>query len=117
MFMGLHALIYVQQPEAVRAFFRDVLKLNSVDAGEGWLIFAMPPAELGVHPAQGETSHKLYLMCENLASTIAELRGKGVVVSEAVEQSYGLFASLELPGGDSLEIYDPRHTLAIPNVA
>ncbi len=80
---GVHALLYTSEPDAVRAILRDVFGWDHVDAGDGWLVFALPPAELGVHPAEGPTfdsgvRHQLTLMCDDLGATVAELRGKGV---------------------------------------
>jgi hypothetical protein len=106
---GIHALVYAKQADEVRAFFRDTLGLPSVDAGEGWLIFALPPAELAVHPAE-EGSHELYLMCDNLQATMAYLEQRGVTFSQPVsEQSWGLVTSIHLPGGTQLGLYEPRH--------
>ncbi len=106
---GLHAIVFSPEAEKVRAFFRDVLALDSVDAGGGWLIFAMPPAELAVHPADG-SSHELYLMCDDIHATLTELRGKGVEVARDVSDlRWGLVAAIRLPDGSELPIYEPRH--------
>ena len=110
MITGLHAIAFSPEAEKVRAFFADVLDLPSVDAGGGWLIFAMPPAELAVHP--GETRHELYLMCDDIHATLAELQGKGVEVAREVsDQRWGLVAAIRLPDGSELGIYEPRHPL------
>jgi catechol 2,3-dioxygenase-like lactoylglutathione lyase family enzyme len=94
----------------VRAFFADVLNLPSVDAGGGWLIFALPPAELAVHPADGPSRHVLYLMCDDIEATLAELRAKGVEVAREVSnEGWGLLAAVRLPDGSELPIYQPRH--------
>jgi hypothetical protein len=94
----------------VRAFLSDVLGLSSVDAGGGWLIFALPPAELAVHPADGPPRHELYLMCDDIEATLAELRGKGVEVAREVsDQGWGLLAAIVLPDGTEFPIYQPRH--------
>jgi catechol 2,3-dioxygenase-like lactoylglutathione lyase family enzyme len=107
---GLHAIMFSSEAEKVRAFFRDVLGLPSVDAGQGWLIFAMPPAELAVHPADGEARHELYLMCDDIQATLAGLRDKGVEVTRDVtDQGWGLLAAIGLPDGSQLPIYEPRH--------
>lgn len=109
---GMHAIVFSPDAEKVRAFFQDVLDLPSVDAGGGWLIFALPPAELAVHPAEGEGRHELYLMCDDIQATLAELRGKGVEVArEVADQGWGLLAAIRLPDGSEFPIYQPRHPL------
>jgi catechol 2,3-dioxygenase-like lactoylglutathione lyase family enzyme len=109
---GVHAIVFSPGADEVRAFFRDVLGLPSVDAGRGWLIFALPPAELAIHPADGDTRHELYLMCDDIAATLAELRAKGVpVVRDVTDQGWGLLASIRLPDGSELPLYEPRHPL------
>jgi catechol 2,3-dioxygenase-like lactoylglutathione lyase family enzyme len=110
MITGMHAVVYSPEAEKVRAFFADVLSMPSADAGAGWLIFALPPAELAVHPAEGETRHELYLMCDNIHATLAELTAKGVEVARDVsDQRWGLLAAIRLPDGSELPIYEPRH--------
>lgn len=110
MITGIHAVVYSPEAEKVRAFFADVLGLASADAGGGWLIFALPPAELAVHP--GESRHELYLMCDDIRATLAGLRDKGVeVASEVSEQRWGLLASIRLPDGSQFPLYEPRHAL------
>ena len=107
---GVHAIVFSPQAEQVRAFFADVLGLSSVDAGRGWLIFALPPAELAVHPADADPRHELYLMCDDIEVTLAELRDKGVEVArEVADQGWGLVAAIRLPDGGELPIYEPRH--------
>jgi catechol 2,3-dioxygenase-like lactoylglutathione lyase family enzyme len=107
---GVHAIVYTRDAEADRAFFREVLGLPSVDAGGGWLIFALPPAELAAHPTDGDPRHELYLMCDDLHATVAELEAKGVEISrDFVEAAFGLMTSLRLPGGSDLSLYEPRH--------
>lgn len=113
MINGVHALIYSRDADRVRAFFRDVLGRKAVDAGDGWLIFALPPAELAVHPTEGEARHELYLMCEDIEQTIKELGEKGVPCSPVEDQGWGLVTSLQLPGGDELGLYEPRHDTAL----
>jgi len=104
--------MFSAEAEKVRAFFSDVLGMPSADAGGGWLIFALPPAELAVHPADGETRHELYLMCDDIQATLADLRGKGVEVAREVsDQGWGLLAAIRLPDGSELPIYEPRHPL------
>src|SRR5436305_7312712 len=107
---GVHAIVFTRDAEADRAFFRDVLELPSVDAGGGWLIFALPPAELAAHPTDGEARHELYLMCDDLRATVESLKAEGVHVSDdVVEAGFGLMTSLRLPGGSDLMLYEPRH--------
>jgi catechol 2,3-dioxygenase-like lactoylglutathione lyase family enzyme len=107
---GLHAIVFSPEADKVRAFFGDVLGLPSVDAGQGWLIFAAPPAELAVHPADGDGRHELYLMCDDIHATLAELRGKGVEVArEVTDRGWGLLATIRLPDGGELSVYEPRH--------
>ena len=110
MITGIHAVVFSPNAEQVRTFFADVLGLSSVDAGGGWPIFALPPAELAVHPADGDGRHELYLMCDDIHATLAELRGKGVEVARDVsDQGWGRLASVRLPDGGELAIYEPRH--------
>ena len=113
MITGVHAIVFSPEAEKVRAFFAGVLELPSVDAGGGWLIFALPPAELAVHPADGATRHELYLMCDDIGATLADLRGKGVEVTQDVsDQGWGLLASVRLPDGSEFPLYQPRHPVA-----
>ena len=110
MITGLHAIVFSPEAEKVRAFFADVVGLSSADAGGGWLIFALPPAELAVHPADGESHHELYLMCDNIQATLAELKRKGAEVAQEIsDQGWGLLAAIRLPDGSELPIYEPRH--------
>jgi hypothetical protein len=117
--IGTHALLYTSEPEAVRAIFRDVFGWRHVDAGHGWLIFALPPAELGVHPAEGPTfesgiRHQLSLMCDDIHDTVADLRSKGIEVrGEPQDEGYGITTSVVLPGGLDVILYEPRHETAI----
>jgi len=107
---GVHAVVFSREADKVRAFFADVLGLAAVDAGGGWLIFALPPAELAVHPADGDGHHELYLMCDDIHATLGELRGKGVEVAREVsDQRWGLMAAIRLPDGSEFGIYEPRH--------
>src|SRR5215468_8905511 len=107
--IGMHALMYSKKAEETRAFLRDVLGFRAVDAGHGWLIFAAPPAELAVHPADGEEYHELYLMCDDIDATVAELRSKGISTREISEQRWGRVTQIVLPSGDELGLYEPRH--------
>jgi catechol 2,3-dioxygenase-like lactoylglutathione lyase family enzyme len=107
---GVHAIIFTRDAEGVRAFLRNVLELPSVDAGGGWLIFALPPAELAAHPAEEDGRHELYLMCDDIRATVAELKAKGVEVNDEIsDEGFGLMTSLALPGGGELALYEPRH--------
>jgi catechol 2,3-dioxygenase-like lactoylglutathione lyase family enzyme len=113
-FTGVHAVVFSQDAELTRAFLRDTLGLDSVDAGGGWLIFALPPAELAAHPASGPARHELYLMCDDIHATVAELRARGVSVSDEIaEERWGLTTTFELPGAGRMAVYEPRH--ARPN--
>src|SRR5215471_15784144 len=106
MINGVHAIVFSSQADSVRAFLRDVLGWPAVDAGAGWPIFALPPAELAVHPADGASRHELYLMCDDIRATLSELRGKGVeVVGDISEQRWGLLAAIRLPDGAEFQIY------------
>jgi catechol 2,3-dioxygenase-like lactoylglutathione lyase family enzyme len=111
---GVHAIIYSQDAEATRTFLREKLGFTrSVDAGRGWLIFALPPAELAVHPEASGGRHELYLMCDDIHATVAQLEGEGVeFASPVTDQGWGLLTSLKLPGGGELGLYEPRHPLA-----
>lgn len=110
MLTGLHAIVFTPEAEKVRAFFQDVLGLDWVDAGGGWPIYAMPPAELAVHPAEEPGRHGLYLMCDDIEQTLAELRSKNVEVAREVQdEGWGLLTAIRLPDGSELPIYEPRH--------
>jgi hypothetical protein len=121
MFFGTHLLIYSRNADADRAFLRDVLKIPAVDAGEGWLIFSMPPAEMGVHPGEFQVEHAgenlaagtVYLMCRDLSATMKTLQAKGAICGPVQEAGWGVVTSIPLPGGSSLGLYQPRHPLAI----
>jgi len=107
---GAHAIIFSKDAEALRAFLGDTLGFRSVDAGGGWLIFGLPPAELAAHPAEEAGKHELYLMCDDIEATVAELEAKGVKFAGPVnEAGFGLMTSIELPGGGELGLYEPRH--------
>ena len=107
---AVHSILYARDADAARAFFKDVLALDSVDAGGGWLIFALPPAELAVHPTDGESRHELYLMTGDLDATLAQLRERGVAIaSEPSDQGWGVLAAVEVPGFGPVGLYEPRH--------
>jgi hypothetical protein len=112
--LGAHVLLYTPEPEALRAQLRDMFGWKHVDAGDGWLIFALPPAELGVHPSEGDTMHQLSLLCDDVAATAAELRAKGVEVrGEPEDKGFGIGVTIVLPGGVEILLYEPRHETAI----
>jgi hypothetical protein len=117
--IGAHVLLYTSAPDAVRAALRDVFGWRHVEAGEGWLIFALPPAELGVHPAEGPTyasgvRHQFTLMCDDIQATILELRAKGIEVKgEPEDEGWGVSVVLALPGGLEVLLYEARHPVAI----
>ena len=113
MITGIHTLIYANDADKVRTFFRDVLQFPSVDVGHGWVIFAMPPAELGIHPTDGEVYHELYLMCDDVKSTVARLQRKGVQCAEIRDVGWGSLTSVTIPGGGEIGLYEPRHKTAI----
>ena len=106
---GVHAVLYSKNAESLRSFLRDVLKLPSVDAGEGWPIFAAPPAELAVHPSEGPLEHELFLMCSDVRATAAQLARAGITTAPIAERAWGLVTSIQLPGGDEIGLYEPRH--------
>lgn len=113
MIKGAHVIIYSKDAEADRKFFRDTLKYPYADAGHGWLIFALPPAEVAVHPTEeggsGEGSHELYLMCEDVHAFIEQMKGEGLECTPPQDQGWGVLTSLTLPGGGKLGVYQPRH--------
>jgi catechol 2,3-dioxygenase-like lactoylglutathione lyase family enzyme len=111
MINGAHVIIYSQDAEADRAFFRDVLGYPHVDAGHDWLIFKLPPAEMAVHPADA-SSHELYLMCDDVQATVDDLTAKGVACTPVVNAGWGLKTGIRLPGGGELGLYQPRHERA-----
>jgi catechol 2,3-dioxygenase-like lactoylglutathione lyase family enzyme len=113
MIFGAHVILYSHDAEADRAFLRDTLGFASVDAGHGWLIFALPPAEAAVHPAEDRGRHELYLMCDDLRAEIASLAKKGVTCSSLHEERWGAVTHVRLPGGGELGLYQPKHTVAL----
>ena len=113
MIFGAHVIVYSKDAEADRAFFREVLGLSSVDAGHGWLIFALPPAEVAVHPAEENVGHELFLLCDDLNAEMATLTEKGVQCSQVDEARWGSVTRIRLPGGGEVGLYQPRHPLAL----
>src|SRR5258708_18960898 len=112
MISGAHVILYSPDAEADREFFRDVLGFPHVDAGHGWLIFQLPPAEVAVHPAQAP-AHELYLMCDDIKATLAVLAAKGAAVSaDLTQERWGIISTIALPSGAPLSLYQPRHPLA-----
>src|SRR5712671_6793347 len=109
MINGVHALMYAKDADKVRAFLRDVLKYPSVDAGHGWLIFALPPAEVAVHPSDENDVHELFLMCDDVQALIDEMKKQNVTCSPVDEQRWGSITRLTLPGGGKLGVYQPKH--------
>lgn len=117
MIHAAHVVMYTREPERLRAFFRDVLGFPAVDAGGGWLIFALPPAELAVHPHEGPGKHQLYLMCDNIGQTVRELTAKGVEFTDPVrELEWGKLTAFRLPDGEPLYLYEPKHPSLLPGV-
>jgi catechol 2,3-dioxygenase-like lactoylglutathione lyase family enzyme len=112
MITGAHVILYSRDADADRAFFADVLEYPHVDAGGGWLIFKLPPAEVAVHPTDGAGSHELYLMCDDVNATVEQLKAKGVTCGEISDEGWGLLTSIRLPGGGDLGLYEPRHPKA-----
>jgi catechol 2,3-dioxygenase-like lactoylglutathione lyase family enzyme len=113
MIFGAHVIVYSKDATADRVFFRDVLGLSSVDAGHGWLIFELPPAEAAVHPDQGQDRHELYFMCDDLKTQISALKEKGVQCSDVQEARWGSIAKIPLPGGGEIGLYQPKHPTAL----
>ena len=109
MIIGAHSIIYSMSPEADRAFLRDVLKFPNVDVGDGWLIFALPPAELAVHPSTKNDIHEFYLMCDDVGALVETLEKRKVACGPIQDLGWGLLTQVRLPGGGKLGIYQPRH--------
>jgi len=114
MIHGAHIVVHSTDAEADRAFFRDVLKYPCVDAGHGWLIFALPPAELAVHPSSANDAHEFFLMCDDVHAFIAEMKEQHVTCSPVQEQRWGSTTRLTLPGGGTLGVYQPKHASPPP---
>jgi catechol 2,3-dioxygenase-like lactoylglutathione lyase family enzyme len=113
MITGAHVIVYSKDPESDRAFFRDVLKFSAVDAGHGWLIFALPPAEAAFHPSERGNLHELYFMCDDLKLTMESLKGQKVKCGSVKEERWGSLTTILLPGGGKIGLYQPKHPTAI----
>jgi len=115
MIIGAHSIIYSKDPDADRAFFRDVLKFPYVDAHDGWLIFGLPPSEVACHPLMSEDpstengKHEFFLMCEDVTAFVAEMKSQDVPCTEPADQGWGILTSITLPGGSKLGVYQARH--------
>ncbi|MGI9411857.1 MAG: VOC family protein [Hyphomicrobiaceae bacterium] len=112
MFNGAHVVIYSTDAEADRHFLKNVVKFTGVDAGGGWLIFALPPSEVALHPHESSQVHELYLMCDDIAECRQSLRDAGVASSDICDEGWGLLSSFKLPGGGTIGFYQPRHARA-----
>ena len=109
MIIGVHAIIYSTNPQADRAFLRDTLKMTSVDAGEGWLIFALPPAELAVHPSDKNDIQEIYLLCDDVQGFVQEMALQNIECGPIQNRNWGLITQMALPGGGKLGVYQPQH--------
>ncbi len=114
MISGAHVIVYSKDAEADRAFFRDILGFASVDAGHGWLIFALPPAEAAFHPAEENDRHELYFMCDDLMAEMSALKKKGVACSGIHNERWGSITKISLPGGGKIGLYEPKHPTTLP---
>jgi hypothetical protein len=106
---GAHSIIYSTNPEADRAFLRDVLALPNVDVGQGWLIFGLPPSEVAVHPSDKNNLHELYFMCDDINAFVADMTTRGISCDAVQDQGWGLLTQVTLPGGGKIGVYQPRH--------
>jgi len=113
MIFGAHVIVYSEDPSADRAFLKDVFGFASVDAGHGWLIFALPPPEVAVHPSENDHRHELYFMCDDLRAVLLALANKGVPYSEVQEARWGSITKIRLPGGSEIGLYQPKHPFAL----
>jgi hypothetical protein len=117
MIVGAHSIIYSKDPAADRAFLRDALGLTSVDVGEGWLIFGLPPSEVAVHPSGENDVHELYLMCDDVTGFVGGMKKRGIDCSPVMNRGWGLLTEVRLPGGGKLGVYQPRHARPKPMAA
>jgi catechol 2,3-dioxygenase-like lactoylglutathione lyase family enzyme len=113
MIFGAHTIVYSKDADADRAFLQDVLGFPHVDAGHGWLIFALPPGEIAVHPAEENNRHELYFMCDDLKAEMSALKEKGIQCSEVHKEGWGSLTKIRLPGGGDIGLYQPKHPTAI----
>jgi len=113
MITGAHVIVYSKNPESDRAFFRDVMRFSAVDAGHGWLVFALPPAEAAFHPSEKNYLHELYFMCDDLKATMESLKAKKVKCGPVQEVRWGSLTTIALPGGGKVGLYQPKHPTAI----
>ena len=113
MIFGAHVIVFTHDAEADRVFFRDVLEMDGVDSGGGWLIFAMPPSEIAFHPTDGDVTNELYLLCDDLRAEMERLTSKGVDFSKVDEERWGSVTRFTLPGGTTVGLYQPKHTMAL----
>lgn len=109
MITGAHSIIYSTNPDADRAFLRDVLKLTNVDVGGGWLIFGLPPSEVAVHPSEKNDVHEFYLMCDGVEAFVGEMKAHGIECGAVQDMGWGQLTEVTLPGGGKLGVYQPRH--------
>lgn len=109
MITGMHAIFYTKHAKEMYAFLKDVLDLRYVDAGNGRLFFAAPPTELGVHETEDDPEHELWLICDDIGTTVAQLETKGIKTTPVADRGWGLVTTLELPSGDKLGLYEPKH--------
>ncbi len=117
MITGAHSIIYSKDPEADRAFLRDILGLTNVDVGGGWLIFGLPPAEVAVHPSDDNNAHGFYLLCDDIEIFIAEMKARGIICGPVQNPRWGKLTEVTLPSGGQLGVYQPRHARPMPMVA
>ena len=113
MISGAHVIVYSKDSQADRDFLRDTLGFKNVDAGHGWLIFALPPAEIAVHPAEQNDRHELYFMCSDLKAEMAALQAKGIECSKVHQERWGSITRIRLPGGGEIGLYQPKHPTAL----
>jgi hypothetical protein len=109
MIIGAHSIIYSTDPDADRAFLRDVLELTHVDVGDGWLIFGLPPSEVAIHPADTDGDHEFYLMVDDAEDFITEMRRHNIACTDPQDRGWGVLTQLTLPGGGTFHVYEPRH--------